>query len=218
ASYFQKVVRVLPNAGTTTVFRPDGKLLAYALSGSSWITGADTPDRLEELAPGGWKFTTSDGDLVETYDSAGKLISITNRAGLVQRLDYYTSGPAAGLLQTVTDPFGKTLTFTYDSQRRIQSMTDPAGNSFSYAYDPSLELNRLFSITYPGVSPNPVRTYHYGELEFTSNVVYSEALTGITDENGDRFATFTYSNEFRAISSKNGNGGGVNQVTLTYNT
>jgi len=36
----------------------------------------------------GWKYTAANGELVERFDATGQLVSITNRAGLVQTLTY----------------------------------------------------------------------------------------------------------------------------------
>ena len=72
----------------------------------------------------GWRYMTG-SDLVETYDATGKLLTITTRAGLTQRLRYN----AQGRLTSVTDPFGRTLTFAYDTESRVSSVTDPAGGN-----------------------------------------------------------------------------------------
>jgi YD repeat-containing protein len=107
---------------TAAVTRPDGKQYAFRLEGGVW-----TPDvqfkgeRLEKLVSG-WKLTTSE-DEVETYDEAGQLVSIANRAGLTQTLAYVQSGFSKGLLQSVTDAFGRTLTFSYDNNRQLVSVT-----------------------------------------------------------------------------------------------
>ena len=67
--------------------------------------------------------------------------------------------------------------------------------------------NNLTSVTYPD---NKVRTYHYEDSRFPNN------LTGITDENGNRYATWSYDAQGRAITSEHA--GGADKVTLTYNT
>ena len=82
-------------------------------------------------------------------------------------------------------------------------MTDPAGQVTTYAYG---EFDNLLSVTYPD---DAVRHYHY---EDTSLPV---ALTGITDENGDRYATYQYQADGRAIAT--GHAGGADLHTLTYN-
>ena len=41
----------------------------------------------------------------------------------------------------VTDPFGRTLTFTYDAADRIATLTDPAGGVYTYSYDAKNNLS-----------------------------------------------------------------------------
>jgi YD repeat-containing protein len=83
-------------------------------------------------------------------------------------------------------------------------MTDPAGGLYRYAYDAN---NNLASVTYPdGTS----KTYHY------ENSAFPHALTGVTDENGNRYATYTYDAQGRGISTEHA--GGAEQTSLAYNT
>jgi YD repeat-containing protein len=82
---------------------------------------------------------------------------------------------------------------------------------YSYSYDAN---NNLVSVTYPDATPadttdNPKRTYHY------ENASFPNALTGITDENGNRFATWSYDAQGRAISSEHA--GGAERVDISYN-
>ncbi len=68
------------------------------LTTTTWIPDADVVGSLVQLfapvvppatvgAAAGWRYT-NEHDEVEVYDVAGKLISLTNRAGLVQTLTY----------------------------------------------------------------------------------------------------------------------------------
>ncbi len=136
------------------------------------------------------------------------LLSITTRTGFTQSLSY----DASDRLIQATGPFGRALTFSYDLNDRLESMTDPAGGVYQYAYDVQ---GNLLSVTYPDDTPgnladDPVRVYHYEDSTNT------RALTGITDENGNRFATWSYDSQGRAVSSTHA--GGANNSSLTYNT
>jgi YD repeat-containing protein len=196
-----------------TIRRNDGKEYNYKLSAGLWIADADVPDRLEELKDSanvrtGWRYTTADQS-VETYTASGQLISLADRTGLTQTLIYSdastpaTVAPAAGLLLRVTDTFGHQLNFTYDAHSRLSTLTDPAGGVYRYGYSAN---NNLVSVTYPdGAS----KTYHY------ENTSFPHALTGITDENGHRFATYTYDAQGRGISTEHA--GGVDRASLVYN-
>ena len=194
------------NTETITATRPDGKLAYFRLVGSVWINQQAGGDTLIQMAGGsGWQFITSD-DTIETYNTSGKLLSIANREGRTQTLGYDSNGR----LSTVTDDVGRVLNFTYDGSSRIQTLTDPAGGVTQYGYDTT---GNLTSVTYPD---GKIRTYHYNEQVYTSNANLPHALTGITDENGVRFATYTYDAQGRAVVTEHA--GGVERYVLGYST
>lgn len=184
----------LPKA---TVVRANGRVLNFTQTAANiFQSDADIQDKLMRLASG-WKYVSAATETTETYDAAGKLLSISNRAGATQTLAY-----SNGLLQTVTDPTGRQLTFTYDAANRVKTVTVPGGGVYSYGYQTS---GALTSITYPD---SKQRLYHYEDTRFPTH------LTGITDENGDRFATYNYNDQGKADSSEHA--GGANRVTLSY--
>ncbi len=156
----------------------------------------------------GWRYTTADNS-VETYTATGKLTSIADSSGLAQTLTYSDAStavaiaPTTGLLIRVTDTYGHQLNFTYDANSRIITLTDPAGGLYHYAYDTN---NNLASVTYPDGTG---KTYHY------ENTAFPHALTGITDENGNRYATYSYDAQGRATSSEHA--GGAERVSLVFN-
>lgn len=94
-------------------------------------------------------------------------------------------------------------TFNTCSMHFVSMLTDPAGGVYRYTYDVNKNLT---SVTYPDGSS---KTYHY------ENASLPQALTGITDENGSRFATYTYDAQGRATSSEHA--GGAERVSLVYN-
>lgn len=194
--------------GVASAYRPDGKVLDFEKANNGpWTPDADLADKLESLYDNngnltGWRYTVSDGDLVENYDASGRLTSIANRAGLVQTLTYN----AAGLLAQVSDPFGRTLVFGYDTtyatKERITTITGPSGEIYTYNYDSN---NHLSSVQYPD---NKVRTYQYNADPA------SDELLGIVDENSQLFATWTYDDWWRVASSSHA--GGAERVTLDF--
>jgi YD repeat-containing protein len=196
-----------------TVQRNDGKAYNFQQNSGGWVADADVPDRLEELKDSagvriGWRYTTA-ANSVETYTAAGQLTAIADRTGLTQTLAYssastpVTVAPTAGLLLRVTDPFGHQLNFTYDASSRIATLADPAGGVYRYGYDAN---SNLIAVIYPdGTS----KTYHY------ENTTFPHALTGITDENGSRFATYSYDTKGRGISTEHA--GGAERASLVYN-
>lgn len=185
--------------------RPDGQTIFFRLNGGLWVGDGDISDELIEVHGSGWQLITSD-DTIETYNTAGKLLSIASRDGRTQTLGY----DANGRLITVTDDVGRALGFTYDGSSRIQTMTDPAGGVFQYSYDTT---GNLTSVTYPD---GKTRTYHYNEQAYTSNANLPNALTGITDENGVRYATYTYDTQGRAVVTEHAEG--ADRHVLGYST
>lgn len=216
--------------------RPDGKILFFTYNSTNltWNPDGDVNDRLVQLSnPAGWKYTDSN-DNVEQYDAAGKLASVTNRAGHTQTLTYSdgTDGAnggfvldanwnptatvlPAGLLIRVTDAAGRLLSFGYDSASRLTKLTDPEGQAYRYTYDAN---NNYASALYPD---GRTRTYVYNEPANTAGANLPYALTGIVDENNDRYATYRYDAQGRAIGSEHGSamaGGPVDTYAVTYNT
>jgi YD repeat-containing protein len=83
-------------------------------------------------------------------------------------------------------------------------MTVPDGGGYAYAYS---SAGNLASVTYPSGAQ---RQYVY------ENASFPNFLTGIIDENGQRFATWAYDLGGRAVSSQHA--GGAELTTLTYNS
>ncbi|OYV51181.1 MAG: hypothetical protein B7X10_00885, partial [Burkholderiales bacterium 21-58-4] len=196
-----------------SVYRPDGKIYSFTLTNGVWTPDFDIKGTLTELVDStgtltGWKYV-NENDETETYDAAGELTSIANRAGFTQTLTY-----TANLLASVTDASGRQLIFTHDANGRVATMTDPSGGLYKYAYDAA---GNLSTVTYPD---GKVRTYLFAEAAHVSatpnaGVSYVSSLTGIVDENGNRYATWNYDAQGRAYSSEHGVG--IDKVVLTYN-
>jgi YD repeat-containing protein len=148
SSYDKRIARQGENY--VSLAYPNGRTVAFRNTGR-WTSDPDVTDVLEQL-PNGWR--VSSGELTELYDTTGRLLSISDRAGLVLQLNYDTTG----LLSEVRDPFGRTLNFTYDQQRRLTGVRDPSNQSIQFAYSAD-NFNNLLSATYPG---GVQRSYHYG--------------------------------------------------------
>jgi YD repeat-containing protein len=129
-------VQATPNI--VSVPRPNGEYVFFQLLNGVWTPNADNTDTLTQTA-NGWIYAQSDGT-TETYDnvanslgnSTGRLLSIANRTGVTHTL---SRDPITGYLRAVTDPFGHSLTFTYDTKGRLSTMTDPVSGITTYTYD-----------------------------------------------------------------------------------
>ena len=201
-SNFDKKIKTLAS-DSVNVVRCDGAEFNFILSSGVWTTSKDVDGKLTTDGTT-WTFTSAN-DSVETYDYAsGLLLSVTTGDGYQQNLTYNSSGQLA----TVADSYGRTLTFGY-ANGVLQTLIDPDGRTYTYSYDAVVLTNpdRLLSVTYPGTSTPQVQ-YVY------ENAAYPHALTGIIDENGNRFATWTYDANSRVASA--GHAGGAEQDTFSY--
>lgn len=203
---YLRMIRLNNNSVTATAYalRPDGKVLGFNQSGTSWVADADIGDTLEasyatDGSISGWTYTTGNGDQ-ELYNNIGQLLALTTKGGITQSLLYN----ANGTLASVTDPEGRVLTFWYDANGRISSVQDPNGSAYVFSYDTS---NNLKTITYPDSN---VLTLVYGE-----NSAGANDLTGVIDENSNRTDTTQYDSNDRATSTSGPNG--IGQTTFGYN-
>ena len=209
------------SVGTTNdigLRRAGGNML-YFSSGNSFKPRADINDRISpSLDAGGvqngWTVVNGQTEAVESYDLNGLLLSSTGRNGRITTYTYSDThtapaiAPSAGLLLTVTDVFGHQLSFSYTSTGLMNTMADPAGGVYQYAYD---SKNNLTSVTYPD---GKVRRYVYNEPANTANRDQPFALTGIIDENNNRYATFKYAAIGSAISTEHA--AGTLKFSLSY--
>ncbi|MCG7923069.1 MAG: DUF6531 domain-containing protein [Candidatus Thiodiazotropha lotti] len=188
------------DSGTSTQIHSinsgQGQANTYRYLGGSWQPLFNNQTTFTQTQAG-WSLTLKN-NTAEQYDSEGKLNSSTNSNGQTTLFTYDEDGH----LHRVIGYFGDTLTYSYDATGRLASINTPDGD-LNYGYDAE---NRLISVTYPD---NRTRQYHYEDSRFPNH------LTGITDENGDRYATWAYDAEGRAILSKHA--GNAERIEFTYN-
>ncbi|MGV3581252.1 MAG: RHS repeat domain-containing protein [Methylophilus sp.] len=211
------------DVGLAAVRRPDGASYGFQTINGNLAASSDKTYSLDQIKDGqgvttSWQFNNELTGETELYSTDGKLNAIANRAGQTQTITYSCNvisancpivtptniAPVAGLPVSVTDQLGRSLHFSYDASSRLSTMTNPEGAVYTYSYDVN---NNLKSITYPD---NKTKTYHY------ENSAFINALTGVTDENTNRYATWTYDTTGRAVSFTLT--GEVEKSTLVYNT
>jgi YD repeat-containing protein len=180
--------------------RPDHRVFIFTLQNGQWVTDADVQLKLARLTDVagntvGWQIVAEDGD-VETYNADGNFSSRVNRAGLG-----YSRTTPSSTSALLTDSMGRTLQLSYGSPN-LAALTDPAGNVTSYSYGAN---NNTALVTYPD---GAVRQYHY------ENTTSPNALTGITDERGVRYATYGYDANGKATLTEHA--GGANRHTLSF--
>lgn len=205
-----------PWAGVLVIaHRPDGRILRF-VSEYDNLTGAYVGDAFvsmygatEELhairksingRTAKYLVRTNRG-VAEYYDGAGNLIRRT--AG---RLDYTYSYDSQGRLIRIEDAQGHRVSLSYLNDTVTVISQD--GKIYQIVYSGS-EVTELI---YPDATPsdaedNPRKIFHYDN----ANYPY---LTGITNENGVRYATWRYDHKGRATESEHA--GGVEQVTVSH--
>lgn len=219
---FDRSVEYLPlsTGSTATVYRPDGQQVVFTLQSGAWAADTDVADTLSPIYDVnnnlvGWFYTNAATRELEDYDAQGHLLSITDTNKHLTVFTYSDAStpvsiaPAIGLLLTVTDPLGRQLSFTYNSQGNIATVTQPDGGVVSYSYT----NGNLVKVTYPDTR---YRQYAYNESTLTSNTNLPNALTGEIDENGVRITDIGYDTQGRAILSRLA--GSVNVTQVAYGT
>ncbi len=133
------------------------------------------------------------------FNAGGQLTDITLPSGAAVRLQYNDEQR----LFLVRDAQNRELSLGYYPNGRLRSVLDTTGQRLRYTYD---DRGNLAAVTYADTT---TRHYHYADKHDRNN------LTGITDQRGVRFATWTYDEHDRAISSEHA--GGVEKVSVQFN-
>ncbi|SNY63447.1 RHS repeat-associated core domain-containing protein [Stenotrophomonas sp. CC120223-11] len=196
--------------------RPDGSSELFTRTPSGWIVDADVADVLVDREAGtGYALQLAANRQTEVYDATGLLKEVYDSAGRkllsLQYSDATTPAdvaPVAGLLLTVGDVSGRTLSFKYDASSRLTTMMLPDGASQTFGYNPA---GQLASVTYPDTTS---KGYIYNETANSPTVAGTSFLTGIVDEKGVRYETIKFDYAHRAYHAEFA--GGVDATTLDY--
>ncbi|MGD9171017.1 MAG: hypothetical protein PVI97_13280, partial [Candidatus Thiodiazotropha sp.] len=111
-----------------------------------------------------------------SYDSRGRLQSLTVGSGVDARnntLEYYTSGPSAGFMRSITNAEEQTTIFEYDDAGRVNKQILPDTREIGYDYD---ENGNLASLTPPGRSAH---IYRYDGVDQPTQYT-PPSISGIT--------------------------------------
>jgi YD repeat-containing protein len=181
----------------TALVMADGRESFFTISGSTLTASPTELGRLTKTADT-WLYTAKNNDTY-SFDATGRLTRWTNAAG-AEHLLSYVNGTV-----TVTDKLGQTLSFTEDAQHQPLTLTT-SWLTIQYEYNASQRLSKL---TRTRDGQTETRQFHY-EKPNKPNL-----LTGITDERGVRFTTWTFDDQDRATSSEHA--GGVEHGDVVYN-
>jgi YD repeat-containing protein len=186
--------------------RPDGRVISFSSSSGTYTPDSDVD---YSLTKSGSTWTLKDpNDTTEIYYASGgkaTLQSITLRNGYTQAVNY-----TSGQISYVSDSYGRQLGLSYSSAGLLSGVTTPDTLTLSYGYVAfaSAGTHALSTVTY-NTSPATHQTYLY------ENASYPYALTGITDENGHRYATWAYDTSGRATSSQLATGANYTQISYS---
>ncbi len=213
------------------VLRSNDRKLSFGTA-TNLLPAADINDRVSPVTDAAgatiaWQVRNAANDSTERYDLTGRIQTVTSLNGLAQSYTYSdgTTGPnggfildangnptvyplPSGLLIRVTDAALRSLQFGYNAKKQMVQMLDPESQLYRYEYDSKQNLTK---VSYPD---GKTRQYLY------ENAGFPNALTGILDENGSRYATYRYNAQGRAYDedhATNQPGGPVEHYGLTYN-
>ncbi|WP_411861349.1 RHS repeat-associated core domain-containing protein [Xanthomonas arboricola] len=208
------VLKTVNGVSKVEIYRPTGGVEVFSLSGSQWVPNAGISSSLTAVVDSsgatiGWEYNSAKKVEVEKYDAFGRLTEILQRGGQRIRISYAFPGAEqlGKRISQVKNDEGRWLSFQYDISGMIAGISDSAGNGAAYAYDGSSFLG---SVTRSAGS----RRYEYNARDYTDGADLPGALTGIFDENGDRFATYFYDQKGRAVATQHA--GGVNRFSVAY--
>ncbi|WP_093533709.1 DUF6531 domain-containing protein [Stenotrophomonas rhizophila] len=190
--------------------RPNGDAIRFdirsseptAISKGAGLTLRRSVDAAGQLV--GWDLYVG-GSTIEKYDADGQWA-----ATIVDGISAITVvRGAAGEISQLKDAHGRAISFTY-SYGNLERLTDPSGYQTTYAYD---EKGRLGSVTYAENTPSAAtRRYLYEDTRWPN------ALTGIVDESGNRYAAWAYDAMGRAVtSSHGGTASPIDRTALQFN-
>jgi YD repeat-containing protein len=164
------------------------------LSGTRYRSESSVDRVLERINANGigWRLRMPDGEVRE-FDLNGNLIAVRNPNDPLN--DIAITYNADKATSTVTDAQGRVLRFEY-ANNLLQRIVLPDGTAVAYGYDANLNLT---SVTYPG---NVTKRYHYNESGLAGAADQRHQLTGITSEDGQRYASFGYDARGRVTSSR----------------
>lgn len=207
----QYVYRTDP-AGVAEVLaqRPNGDVIRFdirsgeptAISKGAGLTLRRSIDAAGQLV--GWDLYVG-GSSIEKYDADGQWAAM-----IVDGISAITVvRGATGQISQLKDATGRVISFTY-SYGNLERIIDPSGYQTTYAYD---EKGRLASVTYAANTPSAAtRRYLYEDTRWPN------ALTGIVDESGNRYAAWAYDAMGRAVtSSHGGTASPIDRTALQFN-
>ncbi len=210
------------------ITRVDGSSATFTStdSGNTWIADPDINDRLTYLptpASNGaqWILNAADGSTVQFNASHTPIVYTALGGANLQFTMQSVGSPATAVNETVTDDFGRAITYNINATTLNVTATTPGGSVYSYPYDPN--SGRFGKVIYP--DNKSTQFVYSGSYGYLNAVNYP--LLQVIDEKGTAYSTWTYDASGRATSNQlaggvakysigySGFSGGANQVSIT---
>ena len=168
---------------TVLTFRSD--------DGVNYSSDRDVIASLSKLE-NGWRLKDK-YDLVEEFDTNGKLTLVNTRDGRSHRYSYGES------VMTITDDYGRYLEVTMNEAGNPANIRLPDGSVLTYLYSTTQLLETVI------YADDTTERFHYNPQGL---------LTGVTDQRDTRYSTFAYDSDGKAISSEHA--GDVDLYSFSY--
>ncbi|WP_353650324.1 RHS repeat-associated core domain-containing protein [Nakamurella sp. A5-74] len=197
--------RTNASSGAVTITQEDHSQVTFALSAGNYTPTAPRFDATLTKTGSTYTFTRS-GQAFFTFDATtGRLTAETTRAGVSATPAYWTTMAynASGQLITVTDPAGRTETFTW-SGGHITDVKDSGGREVSYTYSAAADLTDVYGVATtrtPTAASNDRETYGYTAgheiswmrtpKNYTAGGGAGSGAMSMTYDSGDRVLTQT---------------------------
>lgn len=204
-SNFDRYIQIT-SSSQVTAERAGGEQYIFTLVGSTWTPNADVDIKLTHS---GSTWTLTDhNDTVESYTTNGAgtaalLNTIQSRNGYTQTLHYTGSQ-----VTSVTDSYSRALNLSYNVNGTLNTVGTPDSTTLTYGYNSVTGGIQLTSVSY-STTPTSSQHFTYGRSDLPF------AMTGITDENGNSYASWTYDAYGRGTSSQFGTVG-ANLTNVSY--
>jgi RHS repeat-associated protein len=126
------------STGDVTVMQENGSTVPFTNAGGSYQAPTYVAASLLKNGDGSYTLTRRHGGHSFKFSAAGTLLSINDRNGYTTTLAYN-----GGQLATVTDPAGRSLSFTYGANGDISQISDPGTRTVGFGYNGAGELTSI---------------------------------------------------------------------------
>jgi YD repeat-containing protein len=191
---YTKTDSILSPSNVVYITLENGQRYQFVDNAGIFTSDAPRGERLSYNAnTSEWYFTSPTSEIM-VFNSTGRRTRTVSMSGRETTYSYTNN-----LLTSQSDAFGRTLQFFSDH------VILPDGQQIRYTFDSQRPLTTTYQ-------DGAVRVYIYNEPLYTANTNRPALLTGIIDENGNRYATYSYDSAGQAVSTEHA--GGVEKYTL----